>query len=61
MKDRWIAIAAIIGLTIISVVAMYFGINGTLRTTICVIIAGIAGLIIKNPFDKKIETVEVKL
>lgn len=54
MKDRYIAIVAIICLTIIQIAAMHYGINGALRTTICAIIAGIAGLMINNPFNGKV-------
>lgn len=41
--DKGVIIAAIIGLTLISLFAMQLGFNGFLRTAICVIIAGLAG------------------
>jgi len=42
--DKSIVITAIVGLVIIETLAMYFGINGTLRTAIVAIIAAAAGL-----------------
>jgi len=38
-----VVITAIICLAAIQVYAMYMGINGTLRTVICMAIAGLAG------------------
>ena len=43
MKPNPVVITAIIVLCIIQLAAMYFGINGTLRTIIVMIIAGLAG------------------
>jgi len=48
-----ISIVAIICLTIIEIFAMYHGINGTMRSIIFAIIAGIVGLTI--PLDKFIK------
>ena len=42
--DKNIVITAIICLSIMECVAMYFGINGTMRTIIFTIIAALAGL-----------------
>jgi len=48
-KVNWITgITAIICLTIMECFAMYYGINGTMRTIIFTVIAGIAGLTINT-------------
>lgn len=48
MKANSVVITAIICLSLMEVVAMYFGINGTMRTIIFTIIAGLAGWRIKT-------------
>lgn len=40
--DR-VVIVAIIGLAIMQIVAMYYGVNGTFRTYVVATIAGLAG------------------
>ena len=53
-KIDWrIGITALICLTIIQCVAMYFGINGTFRALVAALIAGIVGVTVKNPFSNK--------
>lgn len=47
--DKSIVICAIISLSILEICAMYFGINGTMRTIIFTIIAGLAGLSLPTP------------
>ncbi len=44
MKDKHIIITAIICLTILQICAMYYGINGTVRTIIFTMIGLLAGL-----------------
>ncbi len=44
IKDKSIIITAIICLTILEIVAMFNGINGTMRTIIFSMIAGLTGL-----------------
>lgn len=41
--DKWIVITAILCLSILEIFAMSYGINGTMRTIIFTIIAGLAG------------------
>ena len=43
MKANSVVITAIIVLGILEICAMYYGINGTMRTIIFAIIAGLAG------------------
>jgi len=43
MKTNSVVITALIVLCIIQLAAMYFGINGTLRSIIVMVIAGLAG------------------
>jgi len=51
---KWqVAIAAIIGLTIIECVALFNGIDGTLMTLVLAIIAGIAGYTLPRPIKVK--------
>jgi len=53
-KIHWsISIVAIICLTVIEIFAMYFGINGLMRSIIFALIAGIVGISI--PLDKFIK------
>jgi len=52
--DKWIVITAIICLSVMECFAMHYGINGTFRTIIFTIIAGLAGFAI--PSDKFINT-----
>ena len=52
MKSDKVIITAIIGLVIIQLAAMHYGINGTLRTTIAIIIAGLAGFALPSPIKK---------
>ena len=47
--DKKIVITAIISLSVLEIFAMYFGINGTMRTIIFTIIAGLAGLSLPTP------------
>ena len=47
MKANNVVITAIISLSIMEVCAMYYGINGMMRTMIFTIIAGLAGWRIK--------------
>jgi uncharacterized membrane protein YuzA (DUF378 family) len=44
---------AIVCLTLMEICAMYFGINGTMRTIIFMIIAGIVGVTVPNPLTKR--------
>lgn len=53
-KIHWsISIVAIVCLTVIEIFAMYFGINGLMRSIIFALIAGIVGISI--PLDKFIK------
>jgi len=47
--DKEIVIAAIFGLVILEICAMYFGINGTMRTIIFTMIGTLAGLSMPTP------------
>lgn len=42
--DKHIVITAIVSLSIMQIFAMYYGINGTMRTIIFTLIGGLAGL-----------------
>ena len=55
MISNKIVIVAIVSLVIISVVAMLCGVNGTLRTLVCTIIAGLAGWRIPMKNDLKVK------
>ena len=55
--DKWIVVTAIICLSVLEVFAMYYGINGTMRTIIFTIIAGLAGFSL--PSDKFIKRTHV--
>lgn len=48
-QDKHVAIVAIVCLTILQCTAMYYGINGTMRTIIFMLIAGIVGLKFETP------------
>ncbi len=41
--DKWVIIVSIVCLSVLEVFAMHYGINGTMRTIIFTIIAGLAG------------------
>lgn len=47
--DKKIVMTAIVCLSVMEVCAMYFGINGTMRTIIFTLIAGLAGLSMPIP------------
>ena len=55
--DKGIVMVAIVCLTILELFAMHYGINGTMRTIIFTIIAGLAGFALpSNKFIKKEHT-----
>lgn len=48
-----VLITALIVLGVVQCVAFYFGIDGMFRAMFAALIAGIAGLAIKSPFEVK--------
>ncbi len=53
---HYVSISVIVGLVILELAAMHYGINGTMRTIIFSILAGIAGLSI--PEDKFLKLIK---
>lgn len=51
-KPTSLLITAIIVLGIIQIAAFHYGINGTFRTMIGILIAGIVGVVWPSPFQK---------
>ena len=48
-KKKGIVITAIVCLTVLELMALYKGINGSLFTIIVAVVAGLAGLVIPTP------------
>ena len=51
--DSKIVIAAIVGIVVLEGIALFKGVNGTLYSLALAAIAGLAGLVIENPFKKR--------
>ena len=49
MKNKWVVIIAILGLSVIEIVALLKGVNGTLMMIIIAAIAGLAGWVMPTP------------